>query len=348
LLRNDPPPASTCFAWSQGRIAMKDATTKNKVWLTGLEEIAQGVPSDCVPSGQDGNYWSFAREVSGIAPTPSGFAIFFAKDIDKIDGDTLDSLKRGSLVKKRGSKSHVAIDALGGTVAWFDTAGQVWNSEDGEIGEAIRTDTKTIDQTQVQICIHISGEYHWIVLADGANGKLYVYDLDTKQWMPPWNVGTTITALASVEVADGMTELVIGLNGTDAVKMTPSLFDDNGTPYQGDLVSNLIDIHPDANPEWVGIVDQISVEHNGQEPTVSQLNDDDVSLGTFTPLTPQDPTRRSNGQYIVQSDYPSMSAMSTDSQSATARRIAFRQHWEAAPGAFKVYSAKVQWHPVGT
>jgi hypothetical protein len=345
LLRNDPPPASTCFAFSQGRIAMRDATNINRVWLTGLDEIASGVPVDCVPSGLDGNYWDFDKEVTGIAPTQSGFAIFTPSRIYALDGDTLDSIRRTMIVAKRGAKSHPAIAALGNTVVWLDTASQVWSSDDGEIGEPIRTSIKTIDHTQAQIAIHISGEYHWVLLCDGANGIVYPYDIDTKQWMPPWNCGAKV--IASGETALGTTDLLIGRNGTKVLKMTPTNYQDDGATYSGDLKTNLIDIHPDANPEWVGVVDQISVEHNGQAPTVSQLNDEDVAQGNYTALTGQDPTHRQQGTYLQQTDYPSGSALSTSTLSSTARRVSMKMHWAASTTAFKVYSAKIQFHPVG-
>jgi hypothetical protein len=344
LLRNDPPPASTCFAFSQGRIAMRQAAKANRVWLTGLDEIAQGVATDCVPSGADGNYFDVDREVTAIVAVEDGFAVFTASRIYFLPSGTQDSLRppRG-IIAKRGAKFQPCVAALGNTVVWLDTSSQFWSSEEGEIGEAIRPTLKGIDHSRAQVAIHISGEYHWIVLLDGGRNKLYIYDIDTKQWMPPWNV--TATAICSGETSTGVTDLIAGISGTTAMKLSADTYNDNGTEYAGDLVTNLIPIHPDNNPEWLGIVQKFVIEHNGEAPTVSQVNDEDVAQGTFIELTGQTPRLRTQGTYLQQTEYPSMTATASSSQSATARRIGLKMHWDESPDAFKVYSLDIEFKP---
>jgi hypothetical protein len=47
------------------------------------------------------------------------------------------------------------------------------------------------------MAVHISGRNHWLLLLDGANGKIYTYDLDSKQWMTPWLVTANSSCLNS-------------------------------------------------------------------------------------------------------------------------------------------------------
>jgi hypothetical protein len=341
LSRNDPPPASTAFIYAQGRIFMKSATYKNQSWFTGLDEISNGVAEECVPSGSDGNFYPWDKEISGHAELSDGCAPFLVSKINKIEGDTLDSLRRYKLMDKRGAKSHMAIASLGGTVAWIDSAAQVWLSSEGEIGEPIRTSLRNMDLSQALIAIHIANDYHWIVVADGPNGILYVYDVDTKQWMPPWDVNGTITALHSGETSSGTFTLLICRNGAKVLKLTRGTYKDDNDPYAGTLRTSLIDIHAANNPEVLGTVDRIIVETDeGTPDSLKQLNDDDPARAAFTDLTANevDPTLRDQGTYLKQSEYPASPTVSN------ARRAALEIGWEAEDSGFTLYSVGLGSH----
>src|SRR6185437_15136934 len=135
--------------------------------------------------------------------------------------------------------SHQATAALGNSVAWLDTASQVF-LDGQEVGFDIRNDIKTIDHSQAYMAIHISGRFHWLALLDGANGKLYLYDMDTQQWMPPKVLPAAASALSSGESASGTVSLTIALSNTSMKTMNYSSYNDGGTEYTSTALVNLL------------------------------------------------------------------------------------------------------------
>jgi hypothetical protein len=346
-LSNDPPPASTPLAWHAGRIWMY---INAKTYFTAFEEAKNGVPEESVPSATStvnaaGNVYNWNSEVTSLAAMEDGIAVYLGGRVWKVEGDSLDSFRRYRLLDKRGARAAFAVTSLGSTLAWIDSSRQIWVSDLGEIGKDIRTDIKTLDLTKASIAIHISGEFHWIVVADGANGKLYVYDIDTNQWMPPWNVGTTIGVVYSAETAVGTTDLFISRNGTKVLKLNSTTYQDDGNSYTGAGRTNLFPITgKQENPDWVGLVDTFSVERNTVAlADVKQLNDDDPSLGTYTSIFANeiDPPKRSQQANIVKKTYPSGSSLASSSSSATAQRVSFDLSWAAANSNFKLYSMDI-------
>lgn len=344
LNRNDPPPPMIGMVTSpEGRIwGFADATS----YFSGLEEISNGVPEESFPSGLDGNFYKWDSAVTGHATMDDGIAVFISQRIYKVEGDTLDSMRRYKMLDRRGALNHTAVCSVGGVVAWLDTASQVWFSEKGEIGIDIRPDIAAIDHTQASIAIHISGTFHHLCLLDGANGKLYVYDLDTGHWMPPWNVGTTATALCSGETATGTVDLLLARNGTKVVKQTKNTYTDDGSTYASSATLGLLHVSEASrgNPAWRGVVDWIEAKTNAVIlSNVSQLNDDDPASGTYTSIGANviDPPDVPQGTYIKLKRYPSMP------DTNLARMSSIKLDWAAATTNWKLYTLDIAYHAYG-
>lgn len=281
--RNDPPPPSKGLVAYGGRIW---SYFNNTTYYSAFEETADPVPEECWPSGLDGNYYPWANEVMGQAPLLDGIAVFQAERISKVEGDSLDTFRRYTLLERRGTRNRDSIAALGGSVAWFDTAGQVWVSDLGEVGLPIRPDTAPIDQTQVEIAVHISGIYHWLVLLDGANGEIYVYDLDNRQWMPPWKIGNSASAMVSGETALGVVDLLVARDQTRSLKLVAGTYNDDGVYIPATANSNMYRLTPDNNPSWKGVHDWTEIKTDQNPPDkMEQLTDDNPATGTWVDLT---------------------------------------------------------------
>jgi len=342
---NDPMPPVSGMVWAQGRIwGFSNAST----WYSGYEEITNGVKEETCPGGTlglfgGGNVYNWPRKVGAHAPMTDGVAVFLASTIWKIEGDSLDTFRRYILVQKRGAKYQPCVTALGSSVMWFDTAGQVWLSDLGEIGTPIRPDTKNMDQSQVSVAIHISGDAHWCCLLDGANGKLYIFDLDNKQWLPPWSIGISGAALSSGEISDGTTVLALARNKSKALYQTAGVYTDDKDFYAGNIktgmmwiaeASAFLERYDRSNPEWRGVVDNIEVKTDLVVPdSVSQLNDDDPALGTYTILTAtsSDNLDVPQGAFIKTTRYPSQPTTNVG------RMASFLMNWQASSGFFRLY-----------
>jgi hypothetical protein len=335
--RNDPPPPAKGFAKYSGRIYMFSGDT---VYFTGREEIANGVPFDCVPGGLDGNYARFDGQIEGLGSRQEGVAIFLGRKIWALDGATLDTMYPYLLLDRRGALYRSAITSLGTSIAWFDTSHQVW-LDGAEIGKDIRPDLLNIDPTQVSLTVHISGEYHWLILCDKARGRLFVFDLDTQQWMPPRQCGAKF--VYSNNTSDTQIDLLIARNGTKVLKMTPATLTDDGTAYTSFATTNLWDMTPQQSPEWRGWCRHIGIESNQTIPdTCSLLVDDDPDFAAYTPLTTQqEAPLRKPGTYIKETWFMGEFLDTTPG----GRRVSFRLDWSDSTTNWKWLSLDVAIEP---
>lgn len=346
-LINDPPPASrltTGTSYAQGRIW---TFLNNATFYSGFEEIANGVPEECFPGGSfpaqgDGNFYRWDNEVMAHAGLPDGIAVFTPERIFKVEGDSLDTFRRYTLLDRRGTRSRTAIAAVGSSVVWLDTSNTVWISDLGEIGISIRPDLQNIDPEKCWIAIHISGLFHWVTVLDGGNGKLFVFDLDRQQWMTPWQVGVSASALASGETSVGQIQLLIAKNQTKALQLVSGSYTDDATPYSASVQTNMYRLTPDTNPAWKGVLDWIELKGDAVlASNVEQLTDDNPNTGVYTS--------------IVASAQPSPDIISGanlkttryDSNQPTAQMLSVRITWPAVDANFHLYQNDVASHPVG-
>lgn len=341
-LRNDPPPAAkltTNASYSQGRIWIFN---NNVTSYSGFEEIANGVPEECFPSGLDGNFYRWDNEVTSHASLPDGLAVFTPERTFKVEGDSLDTFRRYTLLERRGTRSRTAVATLGSSVAWLDTSNTVWVSDMGEIGLDIRPDLQNINPLKCWIAIHISGVFHWVTVLDGANGKLFVYDLDRQRWMPPWQVGSTASALASAETTVGSIQLMLARNQTKTLQLVSGSYLDDATPYIASVQTNMYRMTPDTNPWWKGVFDGIELKTNPVlASNVEQLTDADPSVGTYVSIA----ASAQPSPDIT----PSASLPTTryTSNVPTAQMLSLKITWAAADSNFILYQSDVAYHPVG-
>jgi hypothetical protein len=339
FFRNDPPTPSQGFIYYSGRIW---GFTNNTVPYSGFEEIANGVPEESWPSGLNGNFYPWATEVTALAPLIDGISVFQASTISKIEGDTLDTFRRYTLLQKRGTRAITSVTSLGGSVAWFDISGTVWISDLGEIGLPIRPDTQSINPLTCYITIHISGQSHWLVLLDGSTGNIFVYDLDRNQWMPPWNVGTSASALHSGETAIGILSLMLARNGKKALQQLANTYQDDGNNYGATLKTNLYRLTPDSNPSFQGVHDWSEISTDTVPPTqVLQLTDDDPTQVAYTDITANgEPSPLiTQGQYLQRYRYTS--------NFPTAQRMSMQFIWAPANTNFHLYEMDEAFHGAG-
>lgn len=298
---NDPPTPSSKLCAYSGRIFTAANSTS---YASGDEELPSlvCVPEECFPSGADGNNKSWAGEVTSQRPMADGVAVWTRDTIWKIAGTMRDNFIYPKILDRRGCLNHNVTAALGNSVAWLDTASQVF-LDGQEIGFDIRQDIKNIDHSQAYMAIHIQGRFHWVCLLDGANGKLYLFDIDTKQWMPPKVLPAAASALSSGISAASTISLTVALGKTKIYKMNSGIYNDGGVTYSPVAAVNLLRMgEPDGQFEGVAVETDSHIPSN-----VYFLPDDDPT--TTTPpwqeitATATDPVRRAQGVNLVKKIY---------------------------------------------
>lgn len=328
---NDPPIPMQGLVYFSGRIwGFKNTQANgNKVWFTGLEEITIGVPEECMPSGIAGNFWSFdepvqALGVGGIGSN-QGLAIFCGGRLYGIQGNTLDTFVRFQVSNRRGARNRTCTSTLGGMLAWLDSANQVWATDGTNLNELtpmIRNDLATIVQANCCVSFHTAGRFHWLVLSTGT--RLYVYDVDQDQWMPPWTFSAKY--IYSGEISPG-NYVLLASNGTKALQLNPVMvpgnFNDNGVTYQPVMKFGLLSVVPDYGTRfsYIGVGSYNEPTRTGY-PAVFQVTnsgnpiadflicqDDDPTLATYTSIATnvQDTAvtyNRANGSFMKQYVFP--------------------------------------------
>ena len=347
FLINTPPTPTRGFGWSNGRIYGME---NNKTWYSGLEEVSNGIPEEAWPSGVDGNYYSWASQVGGMAVTENGVDIGLSEQFWQISGDSLDTFRKSLLLDKAGIGSPTCICSVGNSVQWIDSAKQIWSSSLGEIGEPIRSDLPGLQPDTSYIGYHKSGNFNWIYVLDALAGKLYIYDLDTDQWYPPWTIAAT--AIWSGETDPGVLDLLVSI-GTSVWRLTPGTFVDAGSTYEDDIKLNLIPISPGRTTTARSKMEPTQVEEvmfemaadnfEGVYPAfVGQLCDEDPLRADFGEwfdltvrnVTPQFIPRRKN---LMQFRYIA------DSSTDPAIRAAFWFQWGPASIGWRIYSITLSW-----
>jgi hypothetical protein len=351
---NDPPPQMLSIVSYAGRIW---GAIGVKVWFSGQEEISNGVPQESFPGASinspAGNFFAYETEPTALAPLTDGVAVFVPGRIQKIEGDSLDTFRRYTLLAKRGTVTDFTVKVVGNSVLWFDRSHQLWLSDQGEIGRDIRPDMSMATLTTAQAAIHIAGEQHWICFLDPDNKLLYVYDLDIGGWNVPWSVAGT--CIESIDVASGVTRLAVAINGHVLLE-NPGIYLDQTTQYDAFAVTNPVSLSPENNPDFVANLHHIAIESNEFQPlTVSVKTDEDpgrltenniaIRGGGFNPLnTVNDPPMRRNGIYLIQKNYMG----SPDPAAPACRRLAVRIDWrQPEPALWALYSIDFAMTPVG-
>jgi len=317
---NDPPTPGQQPVYFSGRIWMFKG---NRVVFSGLEEIVQGVPEESFPSGTAGNYWTYDQPVNGLAVAGTGNnqtqVTFCGGRVYGIVGNTLDTFQRFLISNRRGCRSLTCIATLGGMVAWYDSSGQIWATEGSSLNEMsldIRNSIAGINPAQASMTFHVAGRFHWMVFS--TSSRLFVYDMDLNQWMPPWSFAAQY--VFSGEISPG-NYVLQAATATKALQMNPTHFNDNGTTYRAVMQTGLMALVPDFGRRFsymaMGLYDEptrtgfpytIQVTNNGQPLTVAYSTDEDPTLnGPYVSAgSPQDTSvvyNRKNGSNIKQQIY---------------------------------------------
>lgn len=317
---NDPPTPFRGPVYFSGRIW---GFTQNKIYFSALEENTIGVPEESFVSGVAGNFWNFDQPTQGVSVAGSANAqtllTLCGGRLYGVVGNSLDTFRRFLISNRRGCRNLTAISNLGAMVAWLDSSGQIWSTDGSsmqEIGTAIRPDLLGLSPVNCSMTFHVSGRFHWLVFSTGA--KLFVYDMDTEQWMPPWSFAANY--VFSGETSAGNYQL-FGCQPTQSLINSSINRNDNGTFYQPIGKMSLAAVVPDFGTRFsataVGVYDEptrtgvpwIFQLDTNQWPLADVLimADDDPlnSATTYTSIfanqtTPQAAFNRGQGTYLVQ------------------------------------------------
>lgn len=335
---NQPPPAIFQPTFFAGRIwGFKD----DKVYFSTMEENNTSIAEECFGTVRTNSY-RFGRPVKGLGLTARYLLVYSMKGIFRIGGYSLSTFSRSTLSRNRGANHRQNICSRDDNVIWLDSSNVILETDGDSIGRPdislpIRPDLASIDQSQSMVEVHNDGSHQWIILMDGANGKLYIFDMDTSQWMLPWRL-SGCTAVASSTLS-GQLGLFLARSGR-STKLNSSSFQDHDpatgalTSFTARAVTSLIQVNEDS-PTGIDDVEYISIEDNGNLPSdVMLLADEDPASGTYTSIVAniQDPDQRVQGTALKEKWYFNRTVV------PPCQRASLRLDWSASSTQFRVYT----------
>jgi hypothetical protein len=356
---NDPPTPFQSPVYFAGRIW---GFKNNQVFYSGLEEILLGVPEESFVSGQGGNFWNFDEPVQALGTAGTGLnqtlVIFAGGRVYGITGSTLDTFQRFLISNRRGCRNVVCVSSMGGMLAWFDSAAQIWATNGNSLQEIsldIRPDLVNLVPSTCSLTFHTQGRFHWGVFSTGS--KLFVYDMDLEQWMPPWSVAAKY--VYSGETSPGVYSLMLS-TGTKAIALSTTAHNDNGATYTPIANTNLFPVVPDFGKRFSyaaqGLYDEPS--RTGY-PNIIQVDTNNVGLGDVLICSDDDPLNSSTVYTSIFNNQQSPSVAYNRGQGANlvqnvyplvqpeARWIGIRIKGQNADDALKMYSFFLAYKSVG-
>lgn len=331
---NAPPIGLKGFSYFAGRIwGFKD----NRVYFSTQEENTTGVPEEAF--GQElTNSYPFGAQVIGLGVTPDFIHPFTARGVYRIGGDSLSTFTRSRLSGNAGIANRACVAEYDDRMCWLDISNTIMVSDGytisaDDISLPIQPDIESIDHSLASMTIHDLNKHKWLVLSDGGESKLRVFDLALKQWNTPWEI-SGIEAVGFGQTAAGTFKLFLGQDAKPlAMDLTSYL--DNDASYAAELYTNLITINKD-NPTAVGAMQYVAVERNSVDlEDIAYLTDEDYTTGIYTSIIANgnDPMNRTNGVDLVEKWYTA--------NTPAAQRISIYINWVAANTKFILYTLDI-------
>jgi Tol biopolymer transport system component len=221
-----------------------------------------------------------------------------------------------------------------------------------ELSVPIRPDLTPYTPGSDSMAFFAMGQFHWLLVSTGS--KIFVYDLDSEQWMPPWSHSTNYLRagesaagsyqLFSCDATTFLTQLVpTGSNFDLNASLAPVLYQpifklshmalvpDFGTRFSASALSFY------DEPTRTGYPSIFQFDSDGSQVSdvLNMVDDDPLNASsTYTSVltgatTPGTAYNRSQGTFLVQNVYRMTKP--------TGRFISWKVIGTAANNAFKVY-----------
>lgn len=220
----DPIAASTPIAYYAGRFWYGIGT---KIVFSGNEEITDGVPEECFPSGTNGNFYNIQDPVLNFKATADALYITTVNQSYLITGQTRDSFNLRPIFNNIGSPAGNprAIERYGNTVFSMTHDFKIIQI-DGNDAPSIISDelfTDLVDSSnfggEFQIVYWGDLEKSWLIIsshrADNPTlSRQWVYDLNKSRernrsfWFTPWDMNITCMASGRISESTGQRRLI--------------------------------------------------------------------------------------------------------------------------------------------
>ena len=234
VIGTDAPQRSTRLAYYAGRIFF---AIGNILYYSGNEEIIEGVPEECFPSGLGGNFFRFQHTITSLESTTDALYVFTLEETHQVTGTTKETLNPRLLFNGTGAPTQQprAITKLRNSLAWLTQDFRIAVTDGGDltiISDPLLQDIDDIINEQgAQIFMSYAAalEKEWLIIdavvpTNPINSRQWVYDIKKSSllkehfWHTPWDIRSTCSVWGRINEAEFKTRLCFfvytGLNDT--------------------------------------------------------------------------------------------------------------------------------------
>lgn len=204
----DTPIASTPLASYSGRLWLG---LGNIVFYSGDEEITLGIPEECWPSGEFGNFFRLQYPVTNVASTATSLYIFTTQTTYQITGTNKETFNIQPLFESLGAPvgQPRAISRYEDTLIVLTQdyrVVKIRNNQAEVITDKLSTDLVDAVSAGLLIDIKFWGtlEKQWIIVSahdttDSSNSRQWIYDIKKSDivqspfWFVPWDMRISAT-----------------------------------------------------------------------------------------------------------------------------------------------------------
>lgn len=230
---------------------------QNYLYYSALEEIPDGIPEECWPTGLLGNFFRLPAKVIQLLPTTQGMYIVMNKQTYIIQGSTKDTFVPRLVFADIGAPQYASTDNKAGTV-FNDSA--TWLTQDyrvvvvnGTVPAFIsdplfddilnaKNATSSSNGFSIAHWAYLERDYLVISALDFTPGlaKQWVYDIKKAQvlsqdfWFTPWNITSSIAISGRLREAVVTNSLIfINWTGSNSIVVTLNTNDTAFTDWFG-------------------------------------------------------------------------------------------------------------------
>lgn len=301
------------------------------LFYSGNEEIDEGVPEECFPSGEaTPNFFRMTSGITNMIPTPDGLLVMTRRDTTLIQGTSRATFNPRILLDSMGAapNQHRAACTASSLQAWLThdyriavINGQSFSVVSNPLGNIFKLAADAGAQIDMQYWTQSDKEYLIVACErkdDTTQTQWFVYDMDRARrvgddfWFTPWQVRSTAIAAGASSATDTENKLYATI--WDGTKMRLCNIDYTGvtasdinpttgaaTAYSWTATSSLLMVpagdhvnllrRPDFSPVMASFQFERTTYGGDMDPLVFGFFDD-LFTNPIQLAPPQDPARR--------------------------------------------------------
>jgi hypothetical protein len=344
----------------------------NYLVFSAQEEIIEGVPEECFPSGYRGNFFQLPSTVTNVVASADALYVFTPNTTYRVVGSDRETFNLKPFLNNIGHPGNhpLAVMTNGDTVVWLThdfRIATVTNSSFACISAPLFSDIRDAINSGASIQILYWADLdkdYLAVLANDPNGSYSQWFYDNTRtastradfWFPPWTIKATVALSARILTSESKRKLVFATWDGDTTKLSyldsteitaTDAYNGGDEGFSWNFTTHLVTLPPGNHVNVRGIAAHTPAVHwieydrtnyVGATAPTTQYYFDDIWTTPISPESSETPSRRpqSLGYTTLQ-----------DQINRVARRVALKMSKTTDTYGFELHNLTFAFNPGG-